>query len=119
MAEEALLTMLLKEPALFEQTKALPAEAFSSPLLGRVYGTLKARYAQGLEVSLAVMGELTPEEMSHVASIAQRQQGPVNEQALADCVQTILREHQAAGVATEDDLMALRNKLKERKGFRE
>ena len=119
MAEEALLTMLLKEPALFEQTKALSKEAFSSPLLGRVYGALKARYAQGLEVSLAVMEDLTQEEMSHVVSVAQRQQGPVNEQALADCVQTVLREHQAAGVATEDDLLALRNKLKERKGFRE
>ncbi len=119
MAEEALITMLLKEPALFEQAKTLPAEAFSSPLLGRVYGTLKSRYTQGLEVSLAVVAALTQEEMSHVAAVAQRQQGPVNEQAFADCVRTVLREHQAAGVATEDDLLALRNKLKERKGFRE
>ena len=119
MAEEALITMLLKEPALFEQAKTLPAEAFSSPLLGRVYGALKERYSQGLEVSLGVVEALTQEEMSHVAAVAQRQQGPVNEQAFADCVHTVLREHQASGVATEDDLLALRNKLKERKGFRE
>ena len=37
---------------------------------------------------------------------------------LNDCIRTILAEHQVAGVATEDDLMALRNQLKERKGVK-
>ena len=57
--------------------------------------------------------------MSHIAGIVQRQQGPVSEQALADCVRIIRGEHQAAQVKTADDLMALRNKLKERKGLKE
>ena len=41
----------------------------------------------------------------------------VSEKALADCVRTILAEHQASNVSSEDDLRALQNKLKERKGL--
>ena len=62
--------------------------------------------------------DLTGEEMSHLVGITQRHQGPVNEGALADCIRTILAEHQASAVATEDDLMALRNQFKERKGMK-
>ena len=76
---------------------------------------MRNRYSQGLEVSLSVL-ELSPEEMSHVAGITHRHQGTVNVDAFRDCVRTVLSEHQSAGVASDDDLMALRNKLKERKG---
>ena len=118
MAEEAVLAMVLKEPALLEQAKDLKPEAFSSDLLGRVYAQLSSRHAQGLEVSLAVLEDCDAEEMSHVAGIIQRQQGPVNETALADCVRIIRGEHQRSGVSTENDLLALRNQLKERKGIK-
>ena len=118
MAEETLLAMVLKEPALLAQTKALKPEEFSSPLLGKVYGQLRSRYERGLEISLAVLEDMTHEEMSHVAGIAQRSQGPVNETALGDCLKTIRAEHQAAGVSSADDLLALRDKLKESKGTR-
>ena len=116
MAEETVLAMVLKEPALLAQTRDLKPEEFSSPLLGRVYSQLLQRYTQGLEISLAVLEELSHEEMSHVAGIAQRLQGPVNEGALMDCVRTIREEYQAAGVASADDLLALRDKFKESKG---
>ncbi len=118
MAEESLLAMVLKEPTLLEHAKHLEPASFSSPLLGRVFGQLKQRYQLGLELSLAVLEELNPEEMSHLAGITQRQQGPVNEQALEDYIRIILAEHQAAGVTTEDDLLKLRNQLKERKGIK-
>ena len=65
-----------------------------------------------------MLEDLSPEEMSHLVGIIQRQQGPVNQTALADCIRTILAEHEASGVSTEDDLMALRNQLKERKGVK-
>ena len=55
--------------------------------------------------------------MSHITVIGQRQQGPVSEQAFLDCVRTILAEHQASSVSSEDDLLAFQNKLKERKGL--
>jgi len=118
MAEETVLAMVLKEPALLDQTGALQPENFSSQLLGKVYGQLKRRHEMGMEISLAVMEDLSAEEISHVAGIAQRQQGPVNESALLDCVKTIRAEHQVSGVSSNDDIMAWREKLKESKGMK-
>ena len=117
-AEESVIALALKEPALLDRTANLPESAFSCPLLGRVYGALKQRYGQGFEVSLAVLEEISQEEMSHLVYVSQNQQGPVNEQAFDDCVATILAEHQAASVSSEDDLLAFRSKMKERKGIK-
>ena len=118
MAEETVIAMAVKEPALLDQARDLREEEFSSGLLGSVYVQLRRRHDQGMDVSLAVLEELTAEEMSHISGICARQEGPVNEQAFADCVRTIHREHQSSKVNTEDDLMALRNKLKESKGIK-
>ena len=119
MAEESVLALIIKEPALIEQTKSLSASEFSSSLLGKAYGQLLQRYQQGLEVNLGVLSDMEPEEMSHLAGIVQRQDGPVNEDALADCIRTIRAEHQRTQVSSDDDLLALRNKLKESKGMKE
>ena len=116
MAEEGVIAQLLREPALLDQAGNLTGADFSVSLLGRVYDQLAQRYRQGLEMSLAVLSDLTAEETSHVAGITQRQQGPVNEAAFADCVNIIRAEHQRAGVSSDDDLLAMRNKLKESKG---
>ena len=118
MAEETVLAMALKEPALLDEAKDLAAEEFSSGLLGSVYLQLRQRYDQGLEVSLGVLADLNGEEMSHITGVYQRQQGPVSEQAFRDCIRIIKAEHSASNVNSEDDLMALRNRLKERKGIR-
>ena len=118
MAEETVLALVLKDPSLLMQAGKLTKENFSCELLGRIYGQLKDRYAQHLELSPGALEDLSSEEMSHLVGITQRHQGPINEAALADCIRTILAEHQAAGVSTEDDLMALRNQFKERKGIK-
>ena len=118
MAEETVISMILRQSALLDETRDLSAEEFSSPLLGKVYRQLQARHEQGLDVSLGVLADLSAEEMSHVTHIYQRQQGPVNEMALGDCVRTIKAEHRAANVSSEDDLMALRERMKERKGIK-
>ena len=118
MAEETVLSMALRQSALLDETSDLSPEEFSSPLLGKVYRQLKTRHEQGLDVSLGVLADLTAEEMSHVTHIYQRQEGPVNETALRDCVRIIKAEHRAANVSTEDDLMALRERMKERKGIK-
>ena len=118
MAEEMLLALALREPALLDHTRDLKPEMFSSELLGRVYDQLVKRHNEGLDVSLSGLADFTSEEMSHIAGILQRQEGPVNEQALLDCVRTIQREYQTGRVSNEDDLMALRNRLKERKGIK-
>ena len=118
MAEEEILAMILREPALLDSVRALKEEMFSCPLLGRVFGQLERRHAEGLEVALSVLEDLTPEEMSHVAGILQRQQGPVSEQAFQDCVRTVQEEYQSGNVRSENDLLLLRDKMKERKGIK-
>ena len=118
MAEETVLSMVLKSAALLDQTVQLKPEHFSSELLGRVYGQFVERHRQGLEVNLSGL-ELSGDEMSHIAGIAQRQTGPVNERALEDCVRTILAEYRKRHMSSEDDLLALREKMKERKGIRQ
>lgn len=117
LAEETVIAMIMREPALLDRTGSLRPEEFSAPLLGKVYGQLLERSRQGLGIAPGVLTDLTQEEMSHVAGLLQRQQGPVNEQALADCVGIIHDEHQSSQVKTTDDLMALRDKLKKSKGF--
>ena len=117
MAEETVIALALREPALLDQSRDLSGSTFSSELLGRVYDQLRQRHAKGMDVSVAVLEDLTQEEMSHITGITQRQQGPVSEQAFADCVRTIRAEHQASTVSTEDDLLAYQNRLKERKGM--
>ncbi len=119
MAEETVIAMLLKEPALFEKTAQLPETAFSAPILAKAYGQLKQRYYQGLEVAVGVLTEFAPEEMSHMVAVCQRHTGPVNEKALSDCIRTILAEHQASNVTSDDDLLKFSSKLKERKGINE
>ena len=118
MAEEAVIALVVKAPALLDQA-ALRAAEFSSPLLGRVYDQLRKRHDRGLEASLGVLEDLSPEEMSHVAGILHRQEGPVNERALADCIRIIREEHQSGSVSSEDDLLRFRDKMKERKGVRQ
>ncbi len=116
MAEESVIAQLLREPVLLDSTRDLRIEDFSVNLLGRVYSQMQDRHRAGLEVNLAVLSDLSAEEMSHVTGIVQRHQGPVNEGALRDCVKIILTECQSKSVASDNDLLALRNKLKESKG---
>ena len=118
LAEETVLALILKEPALLEQAKELESEAFSVPLVGNGYEQLRRRYREGLEVNLSVLTDFSGEEISHLAGILQRQEGPVNETALADCIRTIRGEHQAKQVSSDDDLLAFRDKLKDRKGMK-
>ena len=118
MAEESVIAQVLREPALLDQAGELKEDMFSSGLLGRVYAQLRQRHEMGLEVSAAVLTDLSGDEMSHITGILQRNQEPVSEQAFQDCIRTIRAEHQAAGVSTEEDLLAFRNQLKERKGLR-
>ena len=116
-AEEGVLSRAMKEPALLDLCRQLKPEHFSCPQLGKAYGQLMQRHSQGLEVSLAGLEDFTSEEMSHLAMIASAQQEPVNEQAFRDCVATILAEHQSASAESEEDILALREKMKQRKGF--
>ena len=121
MAEESLIAMLLREPALLSSCDGLSQELFSSQLLGRVYEQLVQSFRQGIEVSLASLTDFSPEEMSHIALLLQRHDGPVSEQALADCIRTIRTEHQmqtTKSAKNNDDLLSFQKQLLARKGFK-
>ncbi len=116
-AEEVILAAAMKDPSALDLTRELAPSEFSCPLLGRVYEQIVSRYREGLEVSTAVLSDLTGEESAHIALVIARNAEPINEQALRDCVRTVKYQHGAASVASADDLMRLRDKLKERKGI--
>lgn len=118
-AEEQVIAGVLKDPSLLDQIPELTEQDFSVPFLARVFSQQLARHRAGQEVTLTGLTDFTSEEMAHVAGILQRYDSPVNAQALRDCARTIQMEHQSGSVTTEDDLMALRNRLQERKGLRE
>jgi DNA primase len=116
-AEQGLIAMLMRESALLGQAGDLRAEEFSVPLFAKVYTQIRERVAMGLEVSLATLTNLTDDEMSHMAGIVY-QQDVINENAFRDCVRIVRAEHQSTQVSSEDDLMAIRQRMKERKGLK-
>ena len=117
-AEEEILRQSIRQSALLDLAADLKPEMFSSELLGRAFGQLMRRHREGLEVTAAGLTEFTPEEMSHLASVFQSQQGPVNEQAFRDCVATIRAEHQSGKVETDEDFRSLMEHMKKSKGFK-
>ena len=118
MAEESIIAQAVREPALLDKIGMLKGSDFSVELLGRTFDQLCSRHKQGLEVSVAVLSDLTAQEMSHITGICQKQQGPVNEEAFHDCIRIVLGEKQRSKVSSGDDLLALQKKLKESKGTR-
>ena len=68
-------------------------------------------------MTLGALEDVTPEEASHLAAVAQKQQFPVSEQAMQDCIATIRQEYAKSHADSSDALMALREKMRERKGY--
>ncbi len=116
MAEEGAIALALLDPSLMDKEKSLKGSCFSVPVFGKVYDQLLDMHHKGMEVKLAAVADLSAEEMSHVAGVCQRREGPVNEAAFSDCAKTILGIHASAKISTDEDLLAFRNQLKESKG---
>ncbi len=119
MAEETVLAMVMKDGSLLQELDGLEPEQFSCPLLGRVYGQIRARCAQGLSTAPGVLEGLEPDEMSHITALCQRHGGPVNRTALFDCLAVIQYEAKKAAASGGEDLLALRDQMKKRKGMNE
>ncbi len=118
MAEEGLLRLILKEPQLLAACGELAPEEFSSPLLGKAYSQLHSLYEQGLTVGLpALEGQLTQEEMTHLSAVAQKKDDLVNEEALKDYLSVIRQEYSRKSASMQQDLLAMRNQLQEKKGY--
>lgn len=117
-AEENVIAQAMKEPALMDDTRELKPEEFSVPLFSRVYSQMRARHDAGLAVSPATLEDLSTDEASHVAMVVAGHTGPINAQAFRDCVSIIRSEHSLASVDSDDDLLSMRKKMQERKGYK-
>lgn len=118
-AEEGILRIVLLDGAFFAQLDELTPEYFSSPLLGKAYRLLRQRWQEGRRLALAALdGEVTPQEMDHLSAVLQEPQPRNTAQlALADMKQTVLEERRREGIHSGADLTALRNELKQKKGY--
>ncbi len=117
-AEESVIAMAMKEPALLQRVGMLSKGHFSSEVLGRVFGQLIQAYTEHRDCSLGSLTDFTSGEMAHVAGIVQRWEGPIREDAFHDCIRVILDEYNGRHVVSDEDLLARQNQMKERKGVR-
>lgn len=117
-AEEGLIAMAMKDPALLDLAQQLRPEEFSVPLFAKVYTQMWQRFSAGMPLSIASLEDLSQDEMSLLAMISQQQTGPVNERAFRDYIATIHSEHERITASSMDDIMSMRNKMKESKGYR-
>ncbi len=117
-AEENLLRLLLREPALFDRTDGLSGGHFSVPMFGRCYSLLKERWKQDLSVQASALADaLTPAEMAHLTEILQKPDAPVSDEALDDCVRIIREEHDSANVSDADDIRAIQQRMLKKKSY--
>ena len=119
MAEERLLSALVREPALFASLQGLTGGMFSSALLGRAYDALHSMYLQHLTPTLSALDgtSFSSEEMAHLSMVAGKGDGPVNHAAFDDYIRTIRAEYARGQNQNQPDLMAMRDRLRQQKGY--
>ena len=121
-AEEGVIRLSIQDPALLEKMDGLAPEEFSSPLLGKVFGLLRNREAQGLSVSLAALaGELDGPEMDHMTQVLSKPESAANSaQALGDYIAVIRGEGLRRQVQSEEDLLrAAQQRYRQKKAYLE
>lgn len=119
-AEEGVLRLVVLDPELFGSAAVLEPEHFSAPLLGKVFGLLRARWISGLSVSLAALaGELEPAEMSHLSGVLTQPESLQNgARAMRDYIEIIETEAEKRRMAGEsEELLAMQKKLLEKKAY--
>ena len=121
-AEEGVIRLLLLDPSLAGDMEQLREEDFSSPLLGKAYGLLFRRARDGLSTQLPrLAGELTGEEMDHLAYVAGQPESLANSRrSLADYIAVIRGEAlKRSGVSGDDLLLAAQQKNFQKKAYME
>ncbi len=116
-AEEGVLRLMLRDPALFRTGAALRQEDFSAPALGNIFALLLERIKAGENVYLPTLaGRLSPEEMSLLTRIDQEPQSTANSQkALDDYIKIITEEKRKQ--TPGEDFAALAEEIKKQKGY--
>ncbi len=116
-AEEGVLRLMMRDPALFQKDVGLTREDFSAPALGNVFSLLLERIAAGESVFLPTLaGRLSPEEMSLLTRIDQEPESTANsERALADYIKIIAEEKRKR--TPGGDFAQLAEEIKKQKGY--
>ena len=116
-AEEGIIRLLYLDPALAKSAALPKAEEFSAAVLSRIYTVLLERIESGGSVNTASLSaQLSPAEMSLLVRIIQKPEVLSHgDRALKDYIDRIrdTREQKAE----TNDLRALANKYRERKGY--
>ena len=114
-AEEGLLSQILLEPSLLEETGGLRPEDLSVELFGRALRWMRQRWQEGQSITVSAMnGEFQPEEIAHISRVARKNEGTVNEQAFRDYISVIRSEASKRG---SKDLMAALNRRRDKQGY--
>ena len=118
-AEEGVIRLLYLEPSLIRENDLPDAALFSSEALGRIYTILRQKIEEGSAVSIsALSGTLSQEEMNLLVNILQKPEVLSNgRRALQDYIDRIREQHELEAGGRETDLNALRDRLRERKGY--
>lgn len=118
LAEERILSTLLREPAMEQLCRGMTGSLFSSPVLGRAFDQVAACCRQGMEVSLASLTDFSPEEMSHLARVVQTGDNVVSQQVFEGCLETVRMEYEQERTKKDlsnDSLLARMRTLQEKK----
>ena len=118
-AEEGVIRLLYLEPSLVRESGLPKAAMFSSEALGRIYTILRQKIEEGSTVSVSSLsGSLSQEEMNLLVNILQKPEVLSNgRRALQDYIDRIREQHELEAGGRETDLNALRDRLRERKGY--
>ena len=116
-AEEGVIRLLYLEPGLIREPGLPPPEDFSSPELGHIYAAMLEKLRRGETANTATLSEaLSGEEMSLLVSLLQKPELLSRSgQSLRDYIGKIKERRDEAGQA--DDLRALANRYREKKGY--
>ncbi len=118
-AEEGVIRLLYLEPSLVRENDLPDTAMFSSEALGRIYTILRQKIGEGGAVNIsALSGALSQEEMNLLVNILQKPEVlSSGRRALQDYIARIREQHELEAGGSEMDLNALRDRLRERKGY--
>ena len=118
-AEEGIIRLLFRDPALISVPELPDPEDFSSDTLAGIYRLLRKRITAGEIPDINSMtAELSPEEMNLLVSILQKPELlSGSKSALQDYTRRIHDQKELHTENGTEDLNALRERLKERKGY--
>jgi DNA primase len=113
-AEEGIIRLILLDPSLISSLD-IGREEFSSPFLGKVFTVIKSRHGEGKSLALASFAQvLTDEEMSRLAQIVEKPESLAEAgRSMKDYIAVIRTER----LKSTDDLLAISEKMRERKGY--